>query len=194
MREDYGIRRSALLNGLSLGGWVRRYDIENLGGLVQFYDNLMQNLKLHYGLYMAGKMVIPVGQSDSDVLVGFYHAEAFENSTSIFPPTFAGVHIGGNSKDGILFEPMVIDNGKQKVQNSPDALYRVIPGQYILNFRVAFYPKKGLIEVSINDQNYGPYPLDHDLNIEVDRFGLLPIRSGGSPMEIYLDELTYSFR
>lgn len=194
VREDYGIRRYQNLNGLSLGGWVRRYDIASIGGMVQYYDNLAHRLRLLSGLYMDGKLAVPVGQSDSDVLVGWYLGSSYDNTTTTFPPSFVGFHIGGNSRDGILLEPLIISDGQPRTSYSPEVLYRIIPGQTVMNFRIAFKPDQKAIEVNVNNKAFGPYKLDQVPDVDVDRFGLLPIRSGGGPMELYLDDLRYSYR
>ena len=77
--------------------------------MMAFYGDRLEDMSLAKPLRASGKVALRRAVTDSDVLLGFFHAEhslASGGSDAIgLPPDFIGVTIGGPSREGFMISP-----------------------------------------------------------------------------------------
>ena len=110
-RFDFGYSATRHAAGQApgeMGGLVFRGD-GRYTNLMAFYGGRLESLTLAKPLKASGKVSLRRAVSDSDVLIGFFHAEHSLQSGGTdaigTPPDFLGVSIGGPSREGFMFAP-----------------------------------------------------------------------------------------
>ena len=111
-----------------------------LVGMMAFYGDRLEDMNPAKPLKASGKVSLRRGVTDSDVLLGFFHAEhslASGGSDAIgMPPDFLGVSIGGPSRDGFMFSPAYrLHNTERRInERGPYLLPNGAPHDWTLEF------------------------------------------------------------
>jgi len=182
-----------------MGGLVFRGD-GRYTNLMAFYGDRLEPLTLAKPLKASGKVALRRGVTDSDVLLGFFHAEhSLDSGWSDgigTPPDFLGVSIGGPSREGFMFCPSYrLHNTERKTaERGPYILPNRTPHDWTLEYTPAA-DGNGSITVTLDGQPASlPLPREHQTTgAHFNRFGLITTHTDGNGQHIYFDDLTYTW-
>lgn len=183
-----------------MGGLVFRGD-GRFPNLMAFYGDRLEELSMTRPLKAAGKVSLRRAVSDSDVLLGFFHAErslASGNSDAIgTPPDFLGVTIGGPSRGGFMFSPAYrLDNTERKSSDhGPYLLPNGASHDWTLEYLPGDAGGEGSIMVTLDGERVRlSIPREHQaLGAHFNRFGLISTHTDGNGQHLYFDDLTYTW-
>jgi hypothetical protein len=205
-RFDFGWTATNFAGGRSegeLGGLVFRGDNRYPQRLAYYADRL-EPLALARPLLASGKLSLLRGVSDSTSLVGFFHSDdsiaVSDTPSSGFPMNFLGMAIEGPSRDGFFFYPSYrLAGGAEGYARGPE-LPHILPDGLPHNWRLQYEPEVGgdggRILVTFDGQKVElemPDLLRHP-GVRFDRFGVVTTWIDGNGQDVYLDDLTYTFR
>lgn len=187
-----------------IGGLLFRGD-QRYPERMAYYGDRLQRLTLDKPLTAAGKVTLRRGVTDSTILFGFFHSKASmkvgPEQTSGLPENFVGATIEGPSREGFLFYPSYgVDRESQGASPRFAPLPpRILPDGKAHGWLLEYSPTAGTagrITLSLDGQ---PTTLDltpehRAVGASFDRFGFVTTHIDGNGQEVYLDDLTYTFR
>ncbi len=197
--HDYGFSRT---NHVSRGAPGEAGGIMFRSAPLSYYaDPKVGPLTLDDELFASGKVCFPYATSDSGVLVGWFNSKTVVEgpvTPRMSPPHFIGSVIEGPSRIG-HYHRAAYKTGTEQAGDSrtgpvlhPDAK----PHDFTLHYRPTANHGDGSLTVTLDGESV-------TLNLgkghkatgaTFDRFGFFPWQSrGGHFMEIYWDDLTYTF-
>jgi hypothetical protein len=202
-RFDFGYSMTHYAGGQAageMGGLLFRGD-GRYPNLMAFYGDRIEALTLARPLKASGKVSLRRAVTDSDVLLGFFHAEhslASGGSDALsLPPDFLGVAIGGPSREGFMFAPAYrLHNTERKSSERGPYLY---PDGHSHDWTLAYLPVAGegrsVITVALDGNGVSlAIPADHVARgAHFNRFGLITTHTDGNGQHIYFDDLTYTW-
>ena len=202
-RFDFGFSATNFAGGKlpgEMGGLVFRGD-GRYPNLMAFYGDRLEALTLAKPLKASGKVSLRRAVSDSDVLLGFFHAEHSLQSGGTdaigTPPDFLGVSIGGPSREGFMFSPSFrLHNTERK---SAERGPYIFPNGAGHDWKLEYRPPTGDVTGSITvtlDGERASLPLTRDElapGAHFNRFGLITTHTDGNAQHIYFDDLTYTW-
>jgi hypothetical protein len=190
--HDFGYRAGSNFAGGKaageLGGDLWR------SGPYAYYADRVGPLDLQQKLEARGQVVLAVGAPDSDMYLGWFGSEAREQSPAA-AGNFVGVHVGGPTRVGHYFAPVVVTGGgtKQHVEKGPV----LVPGR-VYEWSLVYDPAgaggNGEVTVKLGEELV-TLKLKKGVKGEgarLDRFGLFTSTIGGQLVRIYLDDLRYT--
>ena len=202
-RFDFGFSATHFASGTAageMGGLIFRGD-GRYPNLMAFYGDRLESLSLAKPLKASGKVSLRRGVSDSDVLLGFFHAEHSLESGGTdaigTPPDFLGVSIGGPSREGFMFSPAYrLHNTERKsAERGPYLLPDGAAHDWTFEYQPATDAAAGSITVTLEGGRATlPLPREHQTSgAHFNRFGLITTHTDGNAQHIYLDDLTYTW-
>lgn len=199
---DFGFNNTHFAGGKApgeLGGLLFRGDGRD-PKLLAYYGDRLDALDLNQPLKASGTVALRRAVSDSDTLIGFFHAaHSLESGgTDAFgtPPDFLGVRIGGPSREGFFFAPAIRIHGSQ--EKSVDRGAYIYPDSaahaWTLEYDPAAANGRGQIVVALDGVGVR---LDLEPGLKMagahfNRFGLITTHRDGNGQRIYFDDLTYT--
>jgi len=190
--HDFGYSQTNFAGGKlgELGGTVWRSTFAS-------YADRVGPLNLNQPLVASGRVVLTGADPDSDVCLGWFRSGAQEGETKN-PREFIGVAIGGPTRVGHYFRPMV-NNGTDTHAVAPKGPV-LHPDGKPHNWSLVYDPTardgQGAVTVTL-DKEAVTLDLNEKLRADVthlDRFGLFSPGVGGSKVKIYFDDLEYTVR
>jgi WD40 repeat protein len=201
-RFDFGYSPTNFAGGKAgeMGGLIFRGD-GRYPHMMAFYGDRLDNLTLAKPLRASGRLSLRRAVTDSDVLLGFFHAEDSLNSGGKdligIPPDFMGVTIGGPSREGFMITPCYrLDNTER---NSADRGPYVLPNGEAHEWSFEFLPGSanggGSLVVTLDGERVTlPIPKEHlAVGAHLNRFGLISTHTDGNGQLLYFDDLTYTW-
>lgn len=192
--HDFGFRAQSQEAGGTaageLGGDLWR------SGKFAYYADRVGPLTFDDRLEASGKVILRVGAPDSDVFIGWFDSTGRDDPAKE-AGSFVGVHVGGPTRVGHYFTPMVTTNtgGKGRLDKAPV----LTPGK-VFYWKMVYNPAAnagdGEVRVTLGDETT-TLPLKKGLKAQggrFDRFGLWNSTAGGQLVEIYLDDIRYTVR
>jgi WD40 repeat protein len=201
-RFDFGYSRTRFAGGNEgeMGGLIFRGD-GRYPHMMAFYGDRLDELTLAKPLRASGRLSLRRAVTDSDVLLGFFHAEDSLNSggkDSIgIPSDFMGVTIGGPSREGFMIAPCYRLNNTER--NSADRGPYVLPNGVAHEWSFEFSPTSanggGSLVVTLDGERVTlPVPRDHlAIGAHFNRFGMISTHTDGNGQHLYFDDLTYTW-
>jgi WD40 repeat protein len=200
-RFDFGFSETQYAGGKGkgeMGGLVFRGD-GRYPEKMAFYGDRLEALSLERPLRVSGKISLRRAVSDSDILVGFFHAEhslASGGSDAIgVPPDFLGVSIGGPSREGFMVAPSyrLHNTERGSAQMGPHILPDGAPHDWTLEYK----PDEagGRITATLDGKSVElPMPRDHRaIGAHFNRFGIISTHTDGNGQHLYFDDLSYTW-
>lgn len=202
-RFDFGYSGTRHAGGKApgeLGGLVFRGD-GRYTNLMAFYGDRLETLTLAKPLRASGKVSLRRAVSDSDVLIGFFHAEHSLQSGGTdaigTPPDFLGVSIGGPSREGFMFSPSyrLHDTEKNSAERGPYILPNGASHDWTLEYSPVAAGGHASITVTLDGERVSlPLPREYPaMGAHFNRFGLITTHTDGNGQHIYFDDLTYTW-
>ena len=200
---DFGFSNTHHAGGAApgeMGGVVFRGDGRDTNKL-GFYGAPTELLDLARPLRASGKVALRRAVSDSDTLIGFFHAEHSLHSGGSdrfsIPPDFLGVAVGGPSREGFFFAPAcrMHASDPQTASRGPYIYPNGDSHDWSLEFIPGAAPGGGRINVRL-----GNHSASLDLtgveksHAHFNRFGIITTHTDGNVQEIYFDDLTFTIR
>jgi hypothetical protein len=188
--HNFGFSNTANTGGKigELGGTFWR------AGKYAYYADRVGPLSLENRLEAKGKVVLKVGAPDSDMYLGWFSSRNKDKSADE-PGQFVGVHIGGPTRVGHYFIPMVVlaKDVRGKVDSGP-----VLQPNKVYDWTFVYDPDgadgRGAIRVTLGSESV-TLDLRKGVKAEgasLDRFGVFTSTIGGQLVKVYLDDLTYT--
>jgi WD40 repeat protein len=187
-------------------------DIGEMGGLVfrgdgrfpekmAYYGDRLEEMSLAKPLRASGKVSLRRGVTDSDVLLGFFHAEhslASGGSDAIgMPPDFLGVSIGGPSREGFMISPAYrLHNTERRINERGPYLHpNGTSHDWTLEYTPGAGDGPGTIAVTLDGERVTmPIPREHlTMGAHFNRFGLISTHTDGNGQHLYFDDLSYTW-
>lgn len=191
--HDYGYSATTSFAGGSPG---------EIGGILwrglpfSFYADRVGPLNLEQRLEASGKVKLVTAGPDSDIFFGWFNSGA-TNKGMADSKDFVGVHVGGPTRVGHYFIPVLATaNGEKRVVKQGPVLK---PGK-ACDWSVVYDPAasagNGELRVTLDGQTVtlALKPDEKHLGANLDRFGLFTSPTGGQMVKIYLDDLKYTAR
>ncbi|HEY3899906.1 MAG TPA: hypothetical protein VGM54_14905 [Chthoniobacter sp.] len=187
--HDFGYSQTNFAGGKigELGGTVWRAPFGS-------YADRVGPLTLDQPLVAHGRVVLTGADPDSDVCLGWFRSGAQEGESKN-PRDFIGVAIGGPTRIGHYFRPMMtMKEGGRLIAKTGPVLH---PDGKPHNWSVAYdpFPKDGQRTVTVTfDEETAVLTLPDKFTSapQFDRFGLFSPGVGGSKVKIYFDDLEYT--
>ena len=202
-RFDFGYSATRYGGGQAageMGGLVFRGD-GRYTNFMAFYGDRLEALTLAKPMKASGKISLRRAVSDSDVLIGFFHAEHSLDSGGSdrigIPPDFLGVSIGGPSREGFMFSPAyrLHSTERKTAERGPYILPNGTPHDWTLEYAPATGDDPGRIAVRLDGDRVSlPVPREHQaMGAHFNRFGIITTHTDGNGQHIYFDDLTYTW-
>jgi uncharacterized protein YjiK len=201
-RFDFGYTPTNFAGGKAgeMGGLVFRGD-GRYPHMMAFYGDRLDELTLAKPLRASGRLSLRRGVTDSDVLLGFFHAEDSLNSGGKdaigTPPDFLGVTIGGPSREGFMISPCYrlhsTDTGA--AERGPYVLPNGAPHEWSFEYAPDVANGGGKLVVTLDGERVSlEMPRDHFKGgAHFNRFGLISTHIDGNGQHLYFDDLTYTW-
>lgn len=190
--HDFGYSTTNLAGGAGageIGGGLWR------SGNYGYYADRVGPLNLDQPLQAQGTVRLVTAGPDSDMCIGWFGSASRDKEPSD-TGDFVGVHIGGPTRVGHYFSPVVTPTGgktKAKLDKAPI----LTPGK-TFKWSVAYDPAanagNGELRVTLGDET-AVLPLkpgQKKTGATLDRFGLFTTTAGGQMVKIYFDDLKYT--
>jgi hypothetical protein len=201
-RFDFGFSSTRHAGGLGsgeMGGLVFRGD-GRFTNLMAFYGDRLWDLNLEKPLRASGRVSLRRAVSDSDVLLGFFHAEHSLDSGGSdargTPPDFLGVSIGGPSREGFMVLPAYgLHNRERRTGGlGPHILPDGAPHDWSFEYAPAA-DGAGTIVATLDRHSVSlAVPRDHRAaGAHFNRFGLISTHTDGNAQLIFFDDLRYTW-
>ncbi len=202
-RFDFGYSATRHAGGKDageMGGLVFRGD-GRYPKMMAFYGDRLEEMNLAKPLKASGKVSLRRAVSDSDVLLGFFHAEhslASGGSDAIgMPPDFLGVSIGGPSREGFMISPAyrLHNTERASAPRGPYLLPNGAPHDWTFEYTPPTADGPGRITVTLDAGRVTlPIPREHvAIGAHFNRFGLISTHTDGNGQHLYFDDLTYTW-
>ncbi|WP_042725537.1 hypothetical protein [Chthoniobacter flavus] len=187
--QDFGYTRTNFAGGQNgeIGGIVWRSPFAS-------YADRIGPVTLKQPLIAKGKVVFTGADPDSDACIGWFRSGAQEGEKRA-ARDFIGVSIGGPTRVGHYFRPMVNAAGRRALAKQGPVLH---PDSKPHNWSCTYDPAAngGLGAVTVTlDAETVTLNLTEKLDtgsVQFDRFGLFSPGVGGSKVKIYFDDLEYT--
>jgi hypothetical protein len=163
-------------------------------GKYAYYADRVGPLSLDDRLEASGKVILKVGAPDSDMYIGWFASAEKEKEPAV-AGNFLGIHVGGPTRIGHYFQPVVTTAVRTKSQTKKGPV--LVPGkayEWSLVYDPGADGGQGEIRVTLGDES-ARLPLKKGLKTEgarFDRFGLFNSTAGGQLVRIFLDDLKYT--
>ena len=174
--------------------------IGELGGTIwrstfASYADRVGPLNLSQPLKASGHVVLTGADPDSDVCMGWFHSGA-QNGEKKSPRDFIGVAIGGPTRVGHYFRPMVTkgDDERALPKTGPVLHPDGKPHTWSVAYDPAANSGHGAMTVKLDDET-ATLEVPENLRsgeMQLDRFGLFSPGIGGAKVKIYFDDLEYT--
>jgi uncharacterized protein YjiK len=201
-RFDFGYSPTNFAGGKAgeMGGLIFRGD-GRYAHMMAFYGDRLEELTLAKPLRASGRISLRRAVTDSDVLLGFFHATESLNSGGKdaigTPPDFLGVTIGGPSREGFMISPCYRLHGTET--GSADRGPYVLPNGAAHDWSFEYLPPSadggGNLVVTLDGERVSlPIPQQHlAIGARFDRFGLISTHIDGNGQHLYFDDVTYTW-
>jgi hypothetical protein len=159
-----------------------------------YYADTVGPLSLTNRLRAKGRVVLAVGSPDSDMCFGWFNSASRTNGAAE-RSNFVGIHVGGPTRIGHYFQPMVATAKGSKMAAKPAPI--LTPGTPF-KWSFVYDPKadggNGGIDATLAGEtvHLALKPGQKREGASLDRFGMFPCSAGGSSLNVYLDDLSYS--
>jgi hypothetical protein len=176
-----------------VGGLMWRTDTNN-PTTAAYYGAVVPTMDLNTELKASGKVSLVRGGSDSGMLIGWFNSAT---ATGDGPPrNFIGVLIEGPSRIGFYFRGAYNNNaGTRGIQNTgPIIMPNGTPLDWTCHYSPASNNNQGTITVTLNGQvtNFNLAAGVKTNGATFNRFGLVNYQAGGSFLDVYFDNLSYT--
>jgi hypothetical protein len=204
-RFDFGYSPTRHAGGRGageLGGRIFRGDERDPERLA-YYGDRLERLTMEKPLKASGKVCLRRGVTDSTSLVGFFHSKdslrVSRAQASGFPENFLGVAIEGPSREGFLFYPAygVDREGQARYADAAARPPRILPDGRSHDWTLEYTPAGGgRITVTLDGHSVSLEVRreDRDVGARFDRFGIVTTHIDGNAQNVYLDDLSYTWR
>jgi hypothetical protein len=187
-----------------IGGLLFRGD-EREPDRLAYYGDRLEALSLEKPLTASGKVTLRRAVTDSSVLFGFFHSEGSmkvnPGYASQVPENFVGAVIEGPSREGFLVYPGYgIDRESQGVFHRYDPLPpHLLPDGKTHDWKLEYSPTAGTsgrITVTLDGKSstLDLTPEHRAVGARFNCFGFVTTHTDGNGQEVFLDDLTYTFR
>jgi hypothetical protein len=191
--HDYGYSAKTSFAGGSPG---------EVGGILwrglpfSFYADRVGPLNLEQRLEAGGKVKLVTAGPDSDIFLGWFNGAAKDKGAGN-AENFVGIHVGGPTRVGHYFIPLLATAKGQKsvIKRGP----LIIPGKafdWSLVYDPAANAGNGEMRVTLGTETVtlALKPDQKNQGASLDRFGFFTSTTGGQMVKIYLDDLKYTAR
>lgn len=206
-RFDFGYSATNYAGGKAkgeIGGLLFRGDQRYPDNLA-YYGDRLEPLTLEKPLAASGKVALRRGVTDSTILIGFFHSEGSmkvgPEQTSGLPEDFLGATIEGPSREGFMFYPSYgVDRESQGASPRFDPLPpHILPDGKPHDWTLEYSPAAGAagrITVTLDGKasTLDLTPDHRAIGARFNRFGFVTTHIDGNGQEVFLDDLTYTFR
>ncbi|MFA6562975.1 MAG: hypothetical protein WCV00_13780 [Verrucomicrobiia bacterium] len=163
-------------------------------GQFGYYADRVGPLSLEQRLEARGKVKLITAGPDSDMFLGWFNSAANDDEPAD-ARNFVGVHVGGPTRVGHYFAPVLATakGAKCKAQQGPV----LRPGK-VFDWSLVYDPTSnggnGGMRVTLGGESVtlALKPGQRKQGASLDRFGLFTATAGGQMVKIYFDDLTYS--
>jgi len=187
-----------------IGGLLFRGD-QRYPERMAYYGDRLEALTLDKPLAASGKVTLSRGVTDSTILFGFFHSEGSmkvgPEQASGLPENFVGATIEGPSREGFLFYPSCgVDREGQGVSPRFEPLPpSILPDGKPHDWKLEYSPAaggSGRITVTLDGKSTALdlTPEYRAIGARFNRFGFVTTHIDGNGQEVFLDDLTYTFR
>lgn len=187
-----------------IGGLLFRGD-QRYPERLAYYGDRLEALALEKPLAASGKIALRRGVTDSTVLFGFFHAEGSmkvgPEQSSGLPENFLGATIEGPSREGFMFYPSYgVDRESQGGSPGFDPLPpHLLPDGKWHDWRLEYSPTAGpagRISTALDGKTstLDLTPAHRAIGARFNRFGFVTTHIDGNGQEVFLDDVTYTFR
>jgi hypothetical protein len=188
--HDFGFSDTGFAGGKpgELGGGFWR------SGKFAYYADRVGPLSLDDRLEARGRVVLKVGAPDSDMFFGWFDGKAKEKSPAE-AGHFLGVHVGGPTRVGHYFHPMLMTGKGTKAMADGGP---VLAPNKVYDFTIVYDPAaeggRGSVRVTLGTESVTLVlrPGVKAQGAVLDRFGVLTSNIGGQLVRVYFDDLTYT--
>ena len=202
-RFDFGYSPTRHAGGKQsgeMGGLIFRGD-GRYPHMMAFYGDRLEELDMSRPLKAAGKVSLRRAVTDSDILLGFFHAthslESGGTDAIGTPPDFLGVSIGGPSREGFMFTPTYrLRNTERAIaEHGPYIHPNGKPHDWTLEYSPGDGTNEGRITVTLDGESATlRVPRDHvAVGARYNRFGFISTHTDGNGQDLYFDDLAYTW-
>jgi hypothetical protein len=164
------------------------------GGKYAYYADRVGPLTLDNRLEASGKVVLKVGGPDSDMFLGWFDS-ANKDEPPVESGNFLGVHIGGPTRVGHYFQPVVTTaDGVREMADGGPVMSQGKRQKWSIIYDPAADDGLGAIRVTLDNESFALH-LKKGLKsrgAHFDRFGLFTATSGGQMVKFYIDDIKYT--
>jgi hypothetical protein len=186
-----------------IGGLVFRGDCRYPERMA-YYGDRLEPLTLAKSLRVSGKICLRRGVTDSTVLIGFFHSQASRQVSPSqrfgLPKNFLGVAIDGPSREGFYFAPAYRTDGDGQRHAANGSAPYIYPDGSSHAWSLVYSPTgaggRGQITVRLGSQTVqlDLKKGDRAAGTCFDRFGIITTWVDGNGQQVYLDDLTYTWK
>ncbi|HVT30598.1 MAG TPA: hypothetical protein VHE81_21500 [Lacipirellulaceae bacterium] len=164
------------------------------GGKYAYYADRVGRLSLENRLEASGKVILRSGGPDSDMFLGW-----FDSTNKDEPPVdsgnFLGVHIGGPTRVGHYFQPVVTTrDGTHVDADGGPVMSQGQRQKWSIIYDPAADNGSGAVRVTLDKQSITLH-LKNRMKLhgaDFDRFGMFTAAAGGQMVKLYIDDIEYT--
>jgi hypothetical protein len=164
------------------------------GGKYAYYGDRVGPLTLENRLEASGKVILKVGGPDSDMFLGWFNS-GNKDDPPVDSGNFLGVHIGGPTRVGHYFQPVVTTaDGTREMASSGPVMSQGKRQKWSIVYDPAADNGRGAIRVTLDNESI-TLPLKKGIKsrgAHFDRFGMFTATSGGQMVKLYIDDIKYT--
>ncbi len=164
------------------------------GGKYAYYADRVGPLTLKDRLEASGRVILKVGGPDSDLFLGWFNS-ANKDDPPVESGNFLGVHIGGPTRIGHYFQPVVTTaDGREAHADGGPVMSQGEREKWSVMYDPDGDNGNGTVHVTLDDQSITLH-LKKGLKSQgarFDRFGVFTSTAGGQMVKLYIDDIKYT--
>lgn len=166
-----------------------------------YYADAISPVDFSTPLCMEGTIRLYSGIQDSNAHFGYFNDQlAYANRTDrnvgadqMGVGGFFGISIGGNTRDGFHMISQATSAGGQRFNPSNTLAPLFAPDNQVRKWMWIYDPVTHTTTTKLGSLTYESVfkPETYNTGLTFNRFGIIPVRPGGTSMEVYFDDLKY---